>query len=254
MNFAGLVPPALKSNVIYRGIRDVALYRQSDHYRRLRQQFRRDSRRIRRYLATTAEPKIQFGCGHNVLDGWLNADFYPEDPAIIHVDLTARFPLPDDCAALIFSEHVIEHLPLAGGIKMMRECFRVLRPGGRMRISTPSLPTLIAIHDKPDVPLHRAYLDWHAKTWLANSEILTPAIVLNDFARNWGHLLIYDQPTLEKILMLAGFEQIQPCKLQESTDARLAGLENDTRMPAGLLALHTMTFEAIKPLSARTFR
>lgn len=46
----------------------------------------------------------------------------------------------------------------------------------------------------------------------------------------------------------AGFEQVSECEceLQRSADHRLAGLEYHTRMLARLLALHTMTFEAVK--------
>ena len=65
--------------------------------------------------------------------------------------------------------------------------------------------------------------------------------------RNWGHLLIYDQETLGSMLKRAGFTQIEQCKLQKSDEPQLSELENDTRMPAGLLALHTMVFEAVKP-------
>ena len=155
--------------------------------------------------------------------------------------------MPSDCAALVFSEHVIEHLPLAGGINMLRESFRVLCPGGRIRISTPSLPALLAIYQQAGEPAHRAYLDWHAATWLSGAQISTPAVILNDFARNWRHLIIYDPETLHKIMEMAGFAHIRQCELQQSEDHRLAGLENDTRKPPGLLTLHTMTFEAVKP-------
>ena len=98
---------------------------------------------------------------------------------------------------------------------------------------------------KPDEPLNRAYIDCIERA--ADAETATPAVVLNDFFRNWGHLLIYDSETLGSLLKIAGFEQIRSCPLQQSDDPRLANLENDKRMPDGLLALHTMIFEALKP-------
>lgn len=251
MRFSTSIPESVKTTLPYRGIRAVVLFRQTDKYRHIRQRFRRDSKRIDAYFASTPDPKIHFGCGLNPIEGWLNTDYYPNDPAIPHLDLTSCFPLPDGSLALAFSEHVIEHLPLAGGINMLRESFRVLRPGGRIRISTPALPALLAIYQQPDETAHRAYLDWHADTWLGDADLTTPAVVLNDFARNWGHLIIYDPETLCKIIEMAGFEQIRRCELQKSEDQRLAGLENETRMPPGLLALHTMTFEAVKPETAQ---
>ena len=75
----------------------------------------------------------------------------------------------------------------------------------------------------------------------------TPAVVLNDFIRNWWHSLIHDSDTLRILIARAGFADMRACELQESDDQRLVGFENDTRMPAGLLALNTMTFEAVKP-------
>lgn len=246
-NVVKFIPASLKSNILYRTARSVVLFRQTDGYRRFRQNFRNDRRNAATYLQRSKEPKLHLGCGENLLPGWLNTDFFPDNPAVVHLDLTRPFPMADASFDLIFSEHVIEHLPLAGGINMLRESYRVMKSGARIRISTPSLPTLLAIYERPSDPDHRRYLDWHLGAWLGESAVRTPAIVLNDFMRNWGHLLIYDPETLRAMLKNAGFEQVTECELQRSVDDRLAGLENDKRMPEGLLALHTMTFEAVKP-------
>lgn len=240
------IPASFKSTFLYRATRAAWHFRHTDRYRRIRQSVRSDSKALAAYLATEPAPKLHLGCGENRLPGWVNTDFFPDDPAVAHLDLTGPFPFADETIELIFSEHVIEHLPLAGGINLLRESFRVMKPGGRIRISTPPLPALLAIYAEPDVPEHRDYLNWHRATWLADSQLATSAVVFNDFMRNWGHLVIYDRETLTAMMVDAGFVDIQSCKLQQSDEPRLAGLENDPRMPDGLLALVTMTLEATK--------
>jgi hypothetical protein len=76
--------------------------------------------------------KLHLGCGDNVLPGWLNSDYYPRSDSVLHLDATAPLPLPDASLDYVFSEHMIEHLSSADGMRMLRECHRVLRPGGKV--------------------------------------------------------------------------------------------------------------------------
>lgn len=64
--------------------------------------------------------------------------------------------------------------------------------------------------------------------------------------RNWGHQFIYDEKTLSLTLRSAGFSDITRCELNASDDDALRGIENESRLPQGYLALESMTLEATK--------
>ena len=240
----------MKASLPYRALRASYHVRQTASYARFRQRFlRRDSAVIADYLATATTPRLHIGCGENPLPGWLNTEYFPASLSLIHLDATRRFPFADGSFDRVYSEHVIEHLPLAGGVNLLAESCRVLRPGGRIRISTPPMEFLISLFEQPDAGLNPAYLQWHSETWLDRAPLRGPAVVINDFVRNWGHLFIYDEATLRSAMTLAGFTDLQRFPIDDSGSPDLARLENVDRMPAGLLQLHTLTIEGIKPLA-----
>lgn len=55
----------------------------------------------------------------------------------IQGDLNQQFPLSDDHVDLVIASHVIEHV--SDTDLFVEECFRVLRPGGRLIVATPNL-------------------------------------------------------------------------------------------------------------------
>ena len=61
--------------------------------------------------------------------------------------------------AFVFSEHMIEHVSRPDGILMLEECFRILRPGGVVRIVTPNLETIMGIYAVELSSEQQDYLD-----------------------------------------------------------------------------------------------
>jgi SAM-dependent methyltransferase len=66
----------------------------------------------------------------------------------IHHNLEYRIPLTDDCADFIYSSHFLEHLPKDTGAFFVREAFRILKTGGRVRIVVPDLECALRFYEK----------------------------------------------------------------------------------------------------------
>src|SRR5262249_42487295 len=93
-------------------------------------------KKIRSYLKSHQIAKLQIGASNNILDGWLNTDVFPARSGVVYLDATRRFPFDDETFDYVMAEHVIEHIDYSAGQAMLKECFRILRPGGRVRFAT----------------------------------------------------------------------------------------------------------------------
>jgi predicted SAM-dependent methyltransferase len=154
---------------------------------------------------------------------------------------------------------MIEHITFAEGLNMLSECYRILKPGGKIRLSTPNLSFLIELHQPDKSTLQKDYIKWatdlHVKKWVKDAfvrETITydSTFVINTFFRRWGHQFIYDKKLLCSVLEKVGFIKITRCALNESEDEELRGLANESRMPDGFLNLETITVEGTKPIDS----
>ncbi|MDX6559895.1 MAG: hypothetical protein QOF72_2944 [Blastocatellia bacterium] len=82
---------------------------------------------------------VNLGCGSRYHPAWINYDISASGPEIIAHDLRYGIPLPGGNCDVVYHSHVLEHLRRAEALRFMRECFRVLKPGGILRVAVPDL-------------------------------------------------------------------------------------------------------------------
>lgn len=181
---------------------------------------------IRKYVKLHQAKRLHLGASNNALDGWLNTDIFPNHSSIVYLDATKRFPFKDNTFDYILSEHMIEHVEYQAAIAMLRESFRTLKPGGRVRVATPDLRVLLALHSAEKTVAQRNYIDWASARFTPGVVECKDVFVINNFFRAWGHCFIYDSDALSHALLATGFCDIKSYKPGDSDDPNLKNLES----------------------------
>jgi SAM-dependent methyltransferase len=82
--------------------------------------------------------------------GFLSAERYQRlqeiDPAIIRWNLARGIPFAESTFDVVYHSHFLEHLEREAAVKLLGECYRVLKPGGILRIVVPDLETLVLLY------------------------------------------------------------------------------------------------------------
>jgi predicted SAM-dependent methyltransferase len=79
--------------------------------------------------------KLNVGCGTNKMDGYINLDYNPQVNPDVRRDIERGLPWNDETFDEINCEQVLEHIHDI--VFVMSEFWRVLRKGGKLRISVP---------------------------------------------------------------------------------------------------------------------
>lgn len=199
------------------------------------------------YLSRNTVRRLQIGAQSNSVDGWLNVDIEPKSRAVAFMDATRPFPLADHTFDFIFTEHMVEHITFPEACFMLKECYRVLKPGGVIRVSTPNLGFLIDLYQNPEDPLHRSYIEQSTQRYFTQPTPAMDTVVINNFFRDWGHRFIHDAKSLQYVLKQAGFSTITRCTVGESTHSALANLEqHDKEIGTDFNRLESIILEATK--------
>ena len=123
--------------------------------------------------------RLHVGCGQQSIPGWINID----NQGLPGVDqvLDVRQGLPFSNVSAIYAEHFLEHLAFDDGLGFLRECRRVLKPEGMLRLSTPSLDWVLTTHYR-----------WQG---VSEEDRLLDCVRLNRAFHVWGPQCLYNAST-----------------------------------------------------------
>jgi len=164
-------------------------------------------------LSKLRHVKLHLGCGPKIFEDWVNIDGFRFGRLDYQMDLRCRLPFSDDSTAMIFSDHLFEHLHHEKDVPfILKEFFRILEPGGWVRILTPSLEKYCT-----------AYVSGDSK-WFAtvNPNQSPGCCAINNIFMNYFHKFIYDFGELSKCLSEAGFVNVKRMGFGESSIPELA--------------------------------
>lgn len=121
---------------------------------------------------------LNIGCGRRYHRDWVNLDLESIDAEIIPHDVTRGVPFEQSQFDAVYHSHILEHLKPEQGKELINECFRVLKPGGILRIVVPDLERIA-----------RLYLATHERAWARDEDA--------EFNYNWMKLELLDQMVRE---------------------------------------------------------
>jgi predicted SAM-dependent methyltransferase len=82
---------------------------------------------------------LNLGCGQRFHSSWTNINFVSNGDGVIAHNLKYGIPFPDKSFDVVYHSHVLEHFPKAEAEPFIKECYRVLRPQGILRVVVPDL-------------------------------------------------------------------------------------------------------------------
>jgi len=142
---------------------------------------------------------VNIGCGPKYVAGMINIDGNILCKKDIWLDVTLGLPFPDASLKGIYVSHLLEHFSVQQLRNLLAEFFRVLQPGGGIRIVVPSLEYAIQAYLSGDGSV---FPDWP-------ESFRSPGGRFNNFMLCQNqHRVMLDYSFLTELLKGCGFSQV----------------------------------------------
>lgn len=89
---------------------------------------------------------LNLGCGSRYHPEWINIDMNGTGPDVLAHDLRRGIPLPDSHCDVVYHSALLEHMRREDALLLMKECYRVMRPGGILRVAVPDLERICRVY------------------------------------------------------------------------------------------------------------
>jgi len=160
---------------------------------------------LRRYVVPARRADgathLHLGCGTKYLPGFLNVDANLFNKIDVWVDVRNGLPFRANSADSIYSTHMFEHFYPDELKVLLRECLRVLKAGGGIRLVVPSLESAIAAYAQQRT-------DWFSDSFPRHFDSLGGRFS-NFIFCDGQHRTAFDFSYLNEVLREAGFREVE---------------------------------------------
>ena len=157
---------------------------------------------------------LNIGSGPNPHPDFINLDYHWTRNTEICWNIEKKpYPLENESLEGIYTEHCVEHISFDAFKANIAEFYRMLKPGGNLRIVTPDAELYFDLYERRKngeqvtIPHEQGYI--------------SPIARINGLFRNHGHKFIYDFETVRKLLEAQGFKNIKKENFRTGRDPRL---------------------------------
>jgi hypothetical protein len=178
--------------------------------------------RTRRAFAKAERPiKLEIG-GLVPRDGWIITNVNATTRH--YLDATSPWPVADASVQYVFSDNVIEHIPLAAGRAMLEQAHRSMQPGGVIRLVTPDIRKHVELYLAGDSVLDGDVAkEYRAMGLVVEHSIDLIRIPIGSFGHHEGY--VYDFEVIEAELKRVGFHSVVQVEMGESEHDPLRGID-----------------------------
>ena len=182
--------------------------------------------------------KVNIGSGLSGAAGWYNID---NSPTVLfsrlpfgralfktpgwpkdvrrHDDIKG-LPFPDNSVQYIYSSHTFEHFTWEGSLTVARECFRVLREDGILRVVVPDLKIALGKYRRIATPWHRIDFSNVCRLGHTFHDLVHPGA---------NHSQMFDERSLLHLFREAGFARPEVKGFLESRIPQIDAIKLEQR-------------------------
>ena len=160
---------------------------------------------------------LNLGCGNVYYDGIINADFFSVTKKDFGMDLRYPFKIKSETFDGIFCDHTLEHLSYEEVEHVLDESYRILKPGGWIRVIVPDFNLFVTKYYEND---NEWFNKW--KTLVLGHEsrkgmerFFTKIFALNFTANFYHHKTLWNYEMAQLLFLEAGFSNVESVRFRE---------------------------------------